>query len=161
MCHTYVTAAIYGLSQPRLWLFAEAVAPPICESGLENSSNWPWHNIAYMQDETFWEYDSILPTYRRKLESTNFCRHLTQNSYGSSKEQCWRHKETTDISCIAQFVTHQNAWPKKRIKVLKIESHQPLEFGLENWATLVHVQVQTVGESDSISPRYPRKLKIT
>ena len=53
---------------------------------------------------------------------------------------------------------------KKRIKLLKVEARQPLQiltWKLEALTVIVHKEVQTVWESDSNSPRRPRKLKIT
>ena len=73
------------------------------------------------------------------------------------------------------FVIIMRAGPViKRIKVLEVESRRPLQIGVENsthwwWhnvtiknncCVVVRMQVQTVWQSDSISPRYLRNLQI-
>ena len=85
-----------------------------------------------MQVRTVWESDTFSSRYPRKLKIINFWRHFWPEICKTAKKivvpnqgenwcrQSWRHKETIDISCTAQFVTHQDMTTKRFLYIKQV-----------------------------------------
>ena len=71
----------------------------------------------------------------------------------------------TRIPILHTYFRDLRAGPaKRRIHVLKLVSRQPLQIrtwedGSTDPGTIMHMRVQSVWESDSVSPRYPRNTR--